>query len=157
MAALEGLAAIGAIEYPNVFSTPPQIDGELITITLLPRARWQTLLHLDVIGVSVLNYVANERLYILYLQRRNKPKEPLKAPEKAPFFLPSLPGETIRFNLEDATDKMSLEAGQVKDTKTRKLEKDRTMETLSEFQKTLKEEDPEGDCISVIWLPFKLN
>ncbi|KAG6885879.1 hypothetical protein C0993_008398 [Termitomyces sp. T159_Od127] len=68
----------------DVFSTPPQLDGELITLTLLPRARWQTLLNLEVI------------------QQRNKPKEPPKVPEQAPFFLPTLPGVDIRFDTSDA-------------------------------------------------------
>jgi U3 small nucleolar RNA-associated protein 21 len=36
----------------DVFVTPPQLDGDLVTLTLLPRARWQTLLNLDVIQVS---------------------------------------------------------------------------------------------------------
>lgn len=31
------------------------------------------------------------------LQQRNKPKEPPKQPEKAPFFLPTLPGVDQRF------------------------------------------------------------
>lgn len=35
----------------DVFSTPPQLDGDLVTLTLLPRARWQTLINLDVIQV----------------------------------------------------------------------------------------------------------
>ncbi|KAJ7632781.1 Utp21 specific WD40 associated putative domain-containing protein [Roridomyces roridus] len=52
------------------FSTPPQLDGDLITLTLLPRSRWQTLLNLEVI------------------QQRNKPKEPPKAPEQAPSSYP---------------------------------------------------------------------
>jgi hypothetical protein len=37
----------------DVFSTPPQLDGELITLTLLPRSRWQTLLNLEVIQAWV--------------------------------------------------------------------------------------------------------
>jgi U3 small nucleolar RNA-associated protein 21 len=36
----------------DVFSTPPQLDGDLITLTLLPRSRWQTLLNLEVIQVG---------------------------------------------------------------------------------------------------------
>ena len=40
----------------DVFSTPPQLDGELITLTLLPRSRWQTLLNLEVIQVINLAY-----------------------------------------------------------------------------------------------------
>ncbi|CAA7270921.1 unnamed protein product [Cyclocybe aegerita] len=78
--ALEALSSLQVSETPvDVFSTPPQLDGELITLTLLPRSRWQTLLNLEVI------------------QQRNKPKEPPKAPEKAPFFLPTLPGVETRF------------------------------------------------------------
>ncbi len=49
-----------------------QLSDGLLTLSLVPRARWQTLLHLDLI------------------RERNKPKEPPKPPEKAPFFLPSL-------------------------------------------------------------------
>ncbi|KAG6829189.1 hypothetical protein H0H92_005389 [Tricholoma furcatifolium] len=78
--ALDALSALPSNDVPiDVFSTPPQLDGELITLTLLPRARWQTLLNLEVI------------------QQRNKPKEAPKAPEKAPFFLPTLPGVETRF------------------------------------------------------------
>lgn len=49
-----------------------QLSDKITTLSLVPKSRWQTLLHLDVI------------------KARNKPKEAPKAPEKAPFFLPSL-------------------------------------------------------------------
>lgn len=49
-----------------------QLSQDIVTLSIVPKSRWQTLLHLDVI------------------RQRNKPKEPPKAPEKAPFFLPSL-------------------------------------------------------------------
>ncbi|KAJ7219436.1 Utp21 specific WD40 associated putative domain-containing protein [Mycena pura] len=76
----DSLSALTVQDTPeNPFSTPFQLDGDLITLTLLPRSRWQTLLNLEVI------------------QQRNKPKEPPKAPEKAPFFLPTLPGVEPRF------------------------------------------------------------
>ncbi|KAL1852070.1 hypothetical protein VTK73DRAFT_9306 [Phialemonium thermophilum] len=48
-----------------------QLSSEMMTLSLVPKSKWQTLLHLDLI------------------KQRNKPKEPPKAPEKAPFFLPS--------------------------------------------------------------------
>lgn len=48
------------------------ISADLVSLSLVPRSRWQNLLHLDVI------------------RQRNKPIEPPKKPEKAPFFLPSL-------------------------------------------------------------------
>ncbi|OCL13026.1 Utp21-domain-containing protein [Glonium stellatum] len=49
-----------------------QLSERITTLSLVPKSRWQNLLHLDVI------------------RARNKPKEAPKAPEKAPFFLPSL-------------------------------------------------------------------
>ena len=54
--------------------TTDQLSDELLTLSLVPRSRWQTLLHHDTIS------------------QRNKPIEPPKAPEKAPFFLPSIEG-----------------------------------------------------------------
>lgn len=49
-----------------------QLSKDITTLSMVPKSRWQTLLHLDLI------------------RERNKPKEPPKAPEKAPFFLPTL-------------------------------------------------------------------
>ncbi|KAH5652984.1 hypothetical protein HBI51_066310 [Parastagonospora nodorum] len=49
-----------------------QLSDNITTLSLVPKSRWQTLLHLDVI------------------RARNKPKEAPKAPEKAPFFLPAV-------------------------------------------------------------------
>ncbi|KAL0925732.1 hypothetical protein M5K25_004099 [Dendrobium thyrsiflorum] len=46
---------------------------DLVTLSLLPKSQWQSLTNLDIIKV------------------RNKPIEPPKKPEKAPFFLPSVP------------------------------------------------------------------
>lgn len=48
-----------------------QLSSDLVTLSLTPRTKWQTLLHLDDI------------------RARNKPTEPVKAPQKAPFFLSS--------------------------------------------------------------------
>ena len=59
------------ITHPSLPS-PDQLSLSLQTLSLVPKSRWQTLLHLDTIRL------------------RNKPKEPPKPPEKAPFFLPSL-------------------------------------------------------------------
>ncbi|ORY62974.1 Utp21 specific WD40 associated putative domain-containing protein [Pseudomassariella vexata] len=51
-----------------------QLSTDMMTLSLVPRSKWQTLLHLELI------------------KQRNKPKEAPKAPEKAPFFLPSTNG-----------------------------------------------------------------
>ncbi|CAK7199757.1 rRNA-processing protein utp21 [Sporothrix eucalyptigena] len=46
-----------------------QLSADMTTLSLVPKARWQTLLHLDLI------------------KQRNRPREAPKVPEKAPFFL----------------------------------------------------------------------
>ncbi|RFU35003.1 hypothetical protein B7463_g1312, partial [Scytalidium lignicola] len=61
-----------AEEDAGVAPTLDQLSSDLMTLSLVPKSRWQTLVHLDLI------------------KQRNKPKEAPKAPEKAPFFLPSL-------------------------------------------------------------------
>jgi U3 small nucleolar RNA-associated protein 21 len=56
----------------SVTTTLDQLDENMMTLSLQPRNRWQTLINLETI------------------KQRNKPKEPPKKPEQAPFFLPSL-------------------------------------------------------------------
>ncbi|GBF88408.1 hypothetical protein Rsub_01120 [Raphidocelis subcapitata] len=53
---------------------PAPLAPQLVTLSLLPRAQWETLLHLDAI------------------KARSKPIQPPKKPEAAPFFLPTVPG-----------------------------------------------------------------
>ncbi|KAH9805539.1 WD REPEATS REGION domain-containing protein [Citrus sinensis] len=70
---------------------------DLVTLSLLPKSQWQSLINLDII------------------KARNKPIEPPKKPEKAPFFLPSVPslsGE-ILFKPSESTkeDTESLKVG----------------------------------------------
>ncbi|KAF9053016.1 Utp21 specific WD40 associated putative domain-containing protein [Panaeolus papilionaceus] len=119
--ALEALEALKVSDTPaDVFSTPPQLDGDLITLTLLPRSRWQTLLNLEVI------------------EQRNKPKEPPKAPEQAPFFLPTLPGVDTRFAIEDK----AVETQDKKPTKRLQKVLDGSRTT---FQQLLFDESKDGD------------
>ncbi|RAL66781.1 hypothetical protein DID88_007564 [Monilinia fructigena] len=49
-----------------------QLSKDMMTLSVVPKSRWQTLIHLDLI------------------KARNKPTEAPKLPEKAPFFLPSI-------------------------------------------------------------------
>lgn len=73
--------ASGVNDVPVGEDDDDQLSSELVTLTLLPRTKWQTLINLETITA------------------RNKPKEPPKAPEQAPFFLPTLPGTETRFDL----------------------------------------------------------
>lgn len=82
--------------YEKTSSNPLQISlpisekqiPDLVTLSLLPKSQWQSLINLDII------------------KARNKPIEPPKKPEKAPFFLPTIPslsGE-ILFNQGESAD-----------------------------------------------------
>ncbi|KAJ3552995.1 hypothetical protein NM688_g3858 [Phlebia brevispora] len=119
--ALDALSALTVEEGPkDVFVTPPQLDGELVTLTLLPRTRWQTLLNLEVI------------------QQRNKPKEPPKPPEKAPFFLPTLPGVEQRFDVSQAEQEKKSKKS------TKRLEK-AAASSESVFYQKLAAEEQDGN------------
>ncbi|KAH6855695.1 Utp21 specific WD40 associated putative domain-containing protein [Chaetomium sp. MPI-CAGE-AT-0009] len=72
-----------------------QLSADMTTLSLVPKSRWQTLLHIDLI------------------KARNKPKEAPKAPEKAPFFLPTVGG---------AGASNALVAAAAAETKTREAE-----------------------------------
>ena len=72
---IEGLAALTTQDAPvDVFSTPPQLDGELVTLTLLPRSRWQTLLNLDVIQVSNISRPLIIRILTCYCSNETNQK-----------------------------------------------------------------------------------
>ncbi|KAF1348835.1 Utp21 specific WD40 associated putative domain-containing protein [Delphinella strobiligena] len=61
------------LDSPDLLETDlAKLSEDLVSLSLVPRSRWQNLLHLDVI------------------RQRNKPIAPPKKPEQAPFFLPSL-------------------------------------------------------------------
>jgi U3 small nucleolar RNA-associated protein 21 len=140
-AALNALSELTVNDSPvDVFSTPSQLDSELITLTLLPRSRWQTLLNLEVIQVRERTRQASISLTDPRLQQRNKPKEALKAPEQAPFFLPTLPGVEPRFVVESKDD------GKPKKP-TRRLDK-AAAESDSVFYQKLLTDDVDGDCKS---------
>ncbi|KAK1834223.1 WD repeat-containing protein 36 [Podospora conica] len=74
-------------EADDALSAPvvDQLSKDMMTLSLVPKSRWQTLLHIDLI------------------KQRNKPKEPPKAPEKAPFFLPSVGGNPLGKDLVPTT------------------------------------------------------
>lgn len=65
-----------ASQFSNHYETADQINKNLLTLSLGPRSKFDTLLNLDVI------------------KNRNKPKEAPKKPENAPFFL-QLSGEQV--------------------------------------------------------------
>ena len=74
------------------------------------------------------------------VQQRNKPKEPPKAPETAPFFLPTVSGLETRFDLSAVNDTSE-------DASQRLAPMASFME--SEFTRRLAAENEGGDCKSM--------
>ncbi|OXG26744.1 U3 small nucleolar RNA-associated protein 21 [Cryptococcus neoformans Ze90-1] len=120
-AAIEGIEDVGAPEFTDIYTTPDQIDESLVTLSLIPRSRWQMLLNLETI------------------KQRNKPKEAPKAPEKAPFFLPTISGLETQFDLS-AVEKNRTEE---ESHKGKRLELDGSW-LESEFTRRLSGEDETG-------------
>ncbi|KAK6347828.1 hypothetical protein TWF718_005652 [Orbilia javanica] len=54
------------------YTTADQLSDQMLTMSLLPKNRWMNLLNLE------------------HIKARNRPTDPIKKPEKAPFFLGSL-------------------------------------------------------------------
>ncbi|CAG8562427.1 22829_t:CDS:10, partial [Racocetra persica] len=105
------------------FETPEQLTEQMITLSSLPKSKWQNLLNLETI------------------KKRNKPKEPPKAPERPPFFLPTLPGVDPKFVPSIALNESEEEKKQ-KGGKTLSLN-DIKIET--EFLKILKRNHSTGE------------
>lgn len=75
-------------------------------------------------------------------QQRNKPKEAPKAPEKAPFFLPTISGLETQFDLSAVENRTEDESH-----KGKRLELDGSW-LESEFARRLSGEDETGRCKS---------
>jgi len=97
----------------DALATPAvdQLSADIMTLSLVPKSKWQTLLHLDLI------------------KQRNKPKEPPKAPEKAPFFLGSV-NELNEIKSADSGGTNEEAAGEAK-SRLLKLDQNRSQETFT--------------------------
>lgn len=82
------------VEEPDYVS-PDQLDSDLITMSAVAQSRWQNLLDIDIV------------------KRRNKPKQPPKVPEAAPFFLPTIPSLQLRFDFSDVKTNETTETTRV--------------------------------------------
>jgi U3 small nucleolar RNA-associated protein 21 len=103
-----------------------QLSADLMTLSVVPRSRWQTLLHLDAI------------------KERNKPKEPPKLPEKAPFFLPSLNNPLHKAAVEDKPSDSIAERSRI-------MKMDR-LASEGAFTVALRAGSESGDCKSPFFL-----
>ena len=100
-----------------------QLSADMLTLSLVPKSRWQTLLHLDLI------------------KQRNKPTEPPKIPDKAPFFLPSLDKSLPTAALEEK------KSGESTVERSRIMKMDRVA-SEGAFTVALRSGSRNGDCES---------
>ncbi|KAJ2162414.1 rRNA-processing protein utp21 [Coemansia sp. RSA 552] len=77
----EGSAMDTADDGGGVYMAPEQLTDNMVTLSSLPRSKWQTLLNLTTI------------------KKRNEPEKAPRVPEQAPFFLPTVSGVEHRFDL----------------------------------------------------------
>jgi len=68
------------------YASPLQLNSNLVTMSTAALSKWQNLLNLDLV------------------KKRNKPKAPPKTPKQAPFFLPTIAGLDLKFDVPNATD-----------------------------------------------------
>lgn len=107
------------------FSIGHQQIPDLITLSMLPKSQWQSLINLDII------------------KARNKPIEPPKKPEKAPFFLPSIPslsGDIVFKPRESAEGDKDSQADETENTRTK------ADIPTSEFLQFLQRSAEENNC-----------
>lgn len=112
-----------------LYKTPSQIDDDLITMSTMAESKWKNLLSLDII------------------KKRNKPKEPLKKPKHAPFFLPTIAGLDIQFDVD----------GIVENEEGSKIIRSANMENLTTFGVVLKKSSEAGDLTNAISHITNLN
>lgn len=74
------------------YTSPPQLDSALVTMSAQAASRWQNLLNIELV------------------KKRNRPRQPLTVPKQAPFFLPTVAGLDLKF---DVTDVASTEGSKV--------------------------------------------
>lgn len=104
------------------YKSPEQIEDGLITMSSQAESKWKNILSLDLI------------------KKRNKPKEPLKKPKQAPFFLPTVAGLDIQFDVD----------GVAQDDDGSKIIKTTTLTNLTSFGAALKKSDENGDFTNAI-------
>lgn len=63
------------------YASPDQLDASLVTMSSQAAVRWQNLLNLDLV------------------KKRNRPRVPVTVPKQAPFFLPTVAGLDLKFDL----------------------------------------------------------
>nr|POF13275.1 u3 small nucleolar rna-associated protein 21 like [Quercus suber] len=108
-----------------------QLSSSLVSLSLVPRSRWQNLLHLDLI------------------RQRNKPTEAPAKPQNAPFFLPSLKDSKSHASPSTAMNTTDAERRALADPSTKVLGS-LSAESTSHFSSILRSARQRGDLSPII-------
>ncbi|EGG12481.1 uncharacterized protein MELLADRAFT_32760 [Melampsora larici-populina 98AG31] len=100
----------------------PSSDGS-ITLSLMPKSKWQSLLNLEII------------------KARNKPKEPPKTAEAAPFFLPTLSTNGRKVGLDSISGETTSTTQADNGSKKRKFDLGDSALVESEFTRRLMKDE----------------
>lgn len=100
------------------------LSADLVSLSLVPRSRWQNLLHLDII------------------RQRNAPIAAPKKPEKAPFFLPSLQERQANPAIANGTSSQDVAALEAERSRIMKMDR---QSTVSKFTSHLRQASETGD------------
>lgn len=113
------------------YSSPKMLNHDLLTMSDLAVSRWQNLLNLDI------------------CKKRNKPKLPPKQPKQAPFFLPTVSGLEMKFDLTQAEQDLQEEGSRIALTSH--------IENLTSFGRLLKSSIATDDFTETILKLTNLN
>lgn len=121
----------------------------MITLSSLPKSKWQNLLNLETIKViKEKNNFKSKKLPInnsfYCYQKHNKPKEPPKKAERAPFFLPTLPGVEPKFVIAPNSNEVSFK--EEAERSNSKIMKSNDIKVETEFVLILKRCHELRDC-----------
>lgn len=118
-----------ALDLDTIYQSVDQIEKNLLTLTVGPRTKYQTVLHIETI------------------KQRNKPKEAPKKPEQAPFFL-ALKGEAVGDRAivsENGLKQAAPSSISEEESRLVKLNGDKSFNFESKFTTLLREGAASGD------------
>ncbi|KAI3643788.1 hypothetical protein MP228_009952 [Amoeboaphelidium protococcarum] len=115
-----------------VYHAADQISQDMMTLSIQPKAKWSSLLSLDLI------------------KKRNKPKEVPNAPEQAPFFLPVISGLKSQFDVQPSQI-------QENDQSQSSINFDALQQDYTPFMKAVIEANESGGYSEVIEMLKKMN
>lgn len=131
----------------GIYNTVDQLSDDLVTLSMLPKSKFNTLTHLEAI------------------KKRNKPKQPAKKPEKMPFFLGlptsetdrkgtltngKLPGNTPSLATDASFGESAAVTEDANDNGAIYLRKDEKLEFESEFTRLLRLASEQVDSVSML-------